>query len=425
LATLLDPAALAAMIRRVMPRFDARLDITYVRYKPEQSCLIGYRITDGNDTSFVSATATRPDAAGKQTKPLQHPTKDSPYGLGRLLFPELSIMVSFFPNDEKLPAIERLTTTYDWRRLLKKLFPERTELWSCSWLPIRYKPERRLVGRLMSGNLTQASFKIYTDAAYETAKAGAVAFDAGVTYGRPRVLGQSDRRRILVFEWLPGELLTRRMSAPGFDATSVAEVGRALAELHSQPVKRLVSRPQDTELESLVHTVAWLSHVLPSSEKKAQSLTDRVIRLRPKWPRISKPLHGDFYANQVLLHNDFINLIDFDEAHLGDPACDLGTFIAHLESNAIRGIGAPGLVEPVTRALLTGYRWPSDVSEDRVAWWTAVALLRLAPHAFRNRELAWPETTMAILARVEDLLNQCVPNIRASFDDCAEVALCS
>lgn len=405
LGALLEPARLTAMIRRVLPHFDARLDITYVRYKPGQSCLIGYRLTDANGTSFVTATAMRRDAVGKQTKPLQQPIKDSLYGPGRLSFDENAILVSFFPNDDKLSSIERLTESFSWRHLLTKLLPDRTDLWNCCWEPIRYKPERRFVGRLTLNGTIRGSIKIYTEAGYESARVGASAFEDGETYQLPHVLGQSDRRHVLVFSWLPGRLLAVCMREPKFEPASVAYVGAALAELHSQPANALSHRQRSTGLTSLEQAAQWLAGVLPAIAKTTIALADRLIQRLQDEPPISKPIHGDFYANQVVLNRDNISFIDFDEAHRGDPACDLGAFIAHLESNAIRGHASPLLVEPMTHALLDGYRWRLEMSDERVALFTATALLRLALHPFRSREAAWPETTQAILNRAEDILN--------------------
>ncbi len=403
---LLEPDVLTAMILRVLPRFEARLDINYLRYKPGQSCLIGYRLIDGDASTFVTAMAMRRDTVGKQAKSPRQPTKDSLYGPGRLVFDDSAIIVSFFPNDEQLPSLERLTESFSWRRLLTRILPERPDLWSCTWQPIRYKPQRRFVGRIMSGGVPQGSIKFYTTSGYESAQAGVQSFSVGETYQLLRLIGQSDRRHVLAFDWRPGDMLTHRMGHRDFEPASITRVGTALAELHMRPARELNQRPGPNDVNSLEAAGHWLANLLPAIATATIALADRlVLRIRDLSPR-SGTIHGDFYANQVLVDDDNIGFIDFDEAHCGDAAADLGTFIAHIESNAIRGHGSPHLVEPMTQALLQGYRCRSDMPDDRVALFTATALLRLAMHPFRSREPAWPESTQAILNRASDFLDQ-------------------
>lgn len=419
LGTLLDPNELAATMRRVSPRFEGRLHINYVRYKPGQSCLIGYQLTDGTDFSFVSATARRRDAVGKQTKPLTQPIRDSKYGPGRLAFEDRAVLVSFFPNDEKLSTVDRLTETYSWRRLLTKLFADRPDLWNSTWKPIRYKPERRFVGQLLADGATHAAIKLYTEAGFEAARAGAEAFVNGLTFQRPAIMGRSDRRRVLAFEWLPGDVLTQLMMERDFEPSSVRHVGEALAELHAQEALQLPARSRTMELDALDRVAQWLSDVLPQIGSLAHDLADRLIDRLRELPALNRPIHGDFYANQVLLDEDQLSFIDFDEAHLGHPAGDIGSFIAHMESNAIRGHGLARLVQPVGQALLDGYCSHGEMPYEAVTLYTAMSLMKLAPHPFRARENDWPTTTEAILQRAADILNKRTNRHRPR--ECAEV----
>ena len=45
--------------------------------------------------------------------------------------------------------------------------------------------------------------------------------------------------------------------------------------------------------------------------------------------------HGDFSPKNLLLHGDGFTLVDYETAHLGDPAFDLGFFLSHLFLKAI------------------------------------------------------------------------------------------
>src|SRR5262249_43331702 len=100
----------------------------------------------------------------------------------------------------------------------------------------------------------------------------------------------------------------------------------------------------------------WLSHLIPAVSAQARRLANRIAARQTQ--RFSPPrfLHGDFYAKQVLLRNGNAAFIDFDEGFWGDPAYDLGSFLAHLESDAIRGYVPAARVPAIRDASLTGYR---------------------------------------------------------------------
>ena len=49
---------------------------------------------------------------------------------------------------------------------------------------------------------------------------------------------------------------------------------------------------------------------------------------------------GDFSPKNILVHAGGLVLLDFECAHAGDPAFDLGFFLTHLVLKEIRGIVA-------------------------------------------------------------------------------------
>jgi Phosphotransferase enzyme family len=406
LGTALDPEAFAAVLRRIMP--DSVVEpgqISYVRYKPGMSCLIGYRFASGKLAPFVSAAAFRANAQIKLNKARSRP--------GRTVLDELALVVSVFPHDDKLNALERLADPNRRQRMLMKLLPELPKLWAGDIVPIRFKPDRRYVATLSVEGIPEAVLKFYGRDGFDSAWRSALAFQSGATFRIPALLGCSPRRRALAWQWLPGRSLTAAMNDERFLPRSVAAVGAALAELHGQLAAPLESRPRHTEAASLPAVAKWVAHICPSLSHRAHRLADRLARRLAEMPAENQSLHGDFYASQVLLDGTSIRLTDFDEAFRGDPAHDLGTFLAHLEANAVRCHLPRDLVAPVTAALVDGYRdcARDGVTDDRIALYTSVGLLRLAAHPFRSREPLWPKRTAAILERADKILQLPKPQL--------------
>jgi aminoglycoside phosphotransferase (APT) family kinase protein len=111
----------------------------------------------------------------------------------------------------------------------------------------------------------------------------------------------------------------------------------------------------------------------------------------------ARPIHGDFYADQVLIDAGAAALIDLDNAVLGDPCADMGSFAAHLYT---RGCDEPR-VSRALDALLGGYG--RGLSRRTIDLYTAAGLLRRAPEAFRYRADNWPATLATALARAEEI----------------------
>jgi hypothetical protein len=395
LATLLDPDAFVAALRLAAPALcaeDAR--VTYVRYKPGTNCLVGYRIEAAGETTLAFATAYRGDDRDKWAKHARG---------GRIVLEGRRIIVRVFPDDD-LRGLSRLADSADRHSLLREVLPGRPDLWGAALDVLRYKPRRRYVGLLSTPAGPGAVLKAYTAAGYAAALAGERAVRPAPCRP-PRRLGRSRPDRLLAFAWRPGRLLSEALSGPGIPAGAVAAAGADLAGLHRHTGASLIPRARQAEARLLLELGAWLGHVCPAVAGRAAHVAGRVTSLLPDVPAPESLLHGDFHPGQVLIGTDGVALLDFDEAARGDPALDLGTFLAHVEGGVIRGHFPAGVIDPVRAALLDGYRSAGGRAADgAVDVYTVAGLLRVAPEPFRAREPGWPERTARVLDRAEALL---------------------
>ena len=102
-------------------------------------------------------------------------------------------------------------------------------------------------------------------------------------------------------------------------------------------------------------------------------------------------VHRDFYEKQVLVDGARTVLIDFDTLCLGNPALDLGNFLAHLRLAELQGTVDS---KPLKEAFLAGYGAGVSAELDRrIEAYTKSTLLRLAclySFSTRWRHLAAP-----------------------------------
>lgn len=391
LGLLLDPETLATALRAAVPSLPAAaIRLSYLRHKSAMSCLAGYELEVDGRTRYLHAKTVAPAWGSKLTRMAAGGARLGEFGFGQTWLASGRTLVRELPNDARLaaPALDD----------------------SCTIL--RYKPERRLVVRRESGAERQV-LKAYAPREYPNAALGAAAFRSEGSLRLAPVLNVDAERRTVVSGYLPGRLLTEELQAGRVTATELEGVGRALAELHAQPARLERVRSPDDEAAALLRIADEITRLMPAAREQIRRLSEELARrLRESRPRLA-PTHGDFYAQQVLLDGSRIGVLDFDEAALGDPAADLGNFLAHLERDALRGRMSPGLGPVVRERLLAGYARHAPLPTG-VILQTAIALLRVSHLPFRHRESAWPAQIQALLDRATELAAQATPTAEAA-----------
>jgi len=405
LGVLLDPEAFAKLLKATFRLSDIELSEGYARYKPGISCLVSYEVSFNGQKVRVYARSYRPADGEKIARIMRMPKARGLLGPGRVLVRHASIVLSVFPNDVRLPVLRRVSSEASRQNLVRQLLPGRDDLWTSPMSLLRYKPERRFVLGLGERDSTRAVLKFYDASSFAPEKIEH--FHSGDVSRIARPLACSKRYRMLAFQWLPGRRLREEFQDGRATADDVARVGMALAELHDHAV-----RPgwlPELDAESLARRCLAIAYFVgfihPSSAGRATLLARRIAeRLRTAGYEC-RPIHGDFYDLQVLLAGDSVGILDLDEAALGDPAADLGNFLAHRCINRVLRSALPADV--IQEALLSGYRQRAgSINPSRVALHTAITLLRISTHGFRGREPNWPTRLDSLLAQAETLLGK-------------------
>lgn len=397
LDVLFDDEAVAALLQKHYPELAIqKVRAHYVRYKPHTNCLVHYAVTtaSGEDSFYVNAYG--PGAQDKLTKAAATVRLET----HRVVVAQQALVLHRFPDDKNLKRLAVFDDTDQQQELLQELLPE---VVGARFEQLSYKPERRLALRLTSER-GQAVLKFYTPDDFAKANIKAKTFAAQHAVRVPRVLATSSRYGVIALEWLDGTLLKEAFLSAEFSAKDVNKVGRALAAVHAQafdlPVCAGVAA--HARLREISDYLGWLH---PNLSKRLAELQERIrSMLRPAERLVT--LHGDFYSNQVLFQQTGIAFLDFDEAHCGDAAFDIGLFLAHLEVDVLRGVLPGAVVNDIGENLLQGYEDAAGYLPKNVTAYTAIGMLSLLPHFFRNRYPDWPELMEGFLARADQLVSQ-------------------
>jgi streptomycin 6-kinase len=399
LDALLDTERFTSVLHAAVPDLrGARVRATYVRYKPATRCLVAYEaVVDGAVRHLHANAYTRAGWSARRDRRASHIGVD-----------ELALAVTLFPHDDTLPTLSRLCDPAAREGLMQKLVPACEALHAPTIDTLAYKPGRRYVG-LLTGEGTRAVVKLYGDGIPEGARLADRRREPTAAARLARCIARSRRHRTLLFEWLPGERLSQLIPAGAVDARAMRRVGTALVELHAH-LRRARVQYVPQEADGLSAAARGIGVLRPALARRAQALAASAADALRTIDSERQPIHGDFYASQVLIGHDSVGILDLDRAGWGETALDLANFVAHLEYDVIHGRVTPGAGNQAAEALIAGYEEDARVPmTERVHLHAAAALLRLGVQPFRTRAARWDETTESVLDRAEALLRTARP----------------
>ncbi len=174
---------------------------------------------------------------------------------------------------------------------------------------------------------------------------------------------------------MPGEAMGRRIVADAAFAAIrpvlAARCGEVLARLHAVPVASLPPLPARGPAES----VDKLRDQLDAFGETRPVFEAALVWLAARSPAPVAPrlVHGDFRTGNYLLTPDGITaVLDWEGAHLGDPAEDMGWLCMPVWrfGRLDRPVGGFG----DRQDLFDGYGEPVDAA--RVRWWEVYGMLR-------------------------------------------------
>lgn len=379
-AVIADGFALSDLLARAGEELLGR---SYLRYKPGTSLVAGLRLASGPAFAYAVSAEARPKLAKLVER--------AP--CGAVLVDSTSLLVARPAADRDLPALA------DPGRLSAAVGrPVET------WTTLTYKPQRRWVGRPDGDPCrTGLMLRAYRPGELPAAMAGwrlagqlgAAGID-GVRLPTTRTV--SARRGLAVVSWLPGTPLDYVLSNGDQSRTSpsevaLAEVGAALARLHDVLPLRRADIVVDTR--ALRPVLSELSAVLPALRRRTVSLLQA---LEARAPRIhgSRPIHGDFSADQVIIAADGrIGVTDWDRAGWGDPGADLGS------------LRAAGMSGTAYAAVLDGYAGVRAVPAS-AEWHGVAAVVQRLTEPLRRGRAEWRSEIVDRLERAEEQLEALV-----------------
>jgi hypothetical protein len=207
---------------------------------------------------------------------------------------------------------------------------------------------------------------------------------------------------LVLQQYVPGTDL-RTVLTTGETDRPLTLVGHWLARMHTTPaLTGLKISLLQHELERVGQWCEYIAPCLPTADAqrlgRAQETLHRVASaIVPVTPVM---IHKDFYFGNILWDGRRICVLDFDELSIGDPALDVGHFLAHLEALAYRSMKQVDAFDQKTAPFLRSYQAKTSLDiESRLPFYRAYTFLKLAATEASRKNQKWERITR-MLARL-------------------------
>ena len=173
----------------------------------------------------------------------------------------------------------------------------------------------------------------------------------------PRPFDLLPNQNLILQESACGTKLTGSIGGNSAESTSHFRMsGLWLAKLHGIKMSPPVTCSYDAELASLDLFVRELSGVQPALLPRVQRLGEAIRQRLASCTDVTASLvHGDYHPEHIFVADDSITVIDFERFGCGDPAKDVGSFLAHTRSSGCLAGRPPRVVDQETGEFLASY----------------------------------------------------------------------
>lgn len=220
----------------------------------------------------------------------------------------------------------------------------------------------------------------------------------------PEALALLPDARLWLQRKAAGEPATHHLTPDSLPALW-AHIGAAIASLHRTNIT--------TERRwNIADELTLLHDRLNKAAALRPLLAERITALLPALDALGATLadrpgcgiHRDCYPDQILVDGENLTWLDLDLYCEGDPALDVGNFLAHMSEHALRHYGDARALAAQESALQQHYQQETGTAPEAIAAWTTLALAR---HIYLSSQ--FPErhhTTAPLLALCEQRLQK-------------------
>ena len=330
---------------------------------------------------------------------------------------EVRVSLSVAPEDSSMPQLARLVDPGHVASLVGSMTGRPVPAPGFAGVhPVRYRPGQRHVLLAVPGE-GDGDGAVYVKTDRDRSGASAVviaevlnnAFEQQYAAASAAVpLGWAAEDAAALWWRAPGLPLARLLTGRSTGRSSaVRRVGRALRVLHgvsaTETAGTAVSDPEErarAEASSALGAATHIAALLPEVGAAYASLVSDALDVLQKLPSEQPVLvHGDFKADNILIHRGRLRILDLDRSSRAEPALDLGKFMADLSW---------WCTEPDRTALWeafrAGYGHCDPLRWTRATMWAVIFQLKITARRCAVHDPAWERVVRDRVAAANSVL---------------------
>jgi hypothetical protein len=169
----------------------------------------------------------------------------------------------------------------------------------------------------------------------------------------PQPLGVIPEMNMWLQRWVPGTMATVLLPT---HTELAGQIAGAIAKLHQLNLPTTKRHTPADEIRILQERLPRVLSIYPQWQNRLDAVLHASVAMAKTLPLSPMTgIHRDFYPDQVLVRAEEhglsprLYLLDLDLYCQGDPALDIGNFVAHLSEQSLRTYGHPnGLIDQET-----------------------------------------------------------------------------
>lgn len=202
----------------------------------------------------------------------------------------------------------------------------------------------------------------------------------------PEPMGEIPQWHMWLQRKVPGQTLEHQLAGPHGERLA-QRVADAASKIHHSGIAARRRHTLADELRILDERLAATAAAYPHWSTRLERIIRRCRRLASQVPAPTVcGIHRDFYADQLIVDRDRLYVLDFDLYCEGDPALDIGNFIAHITEFSLRTLGDATALAHVERALEDRFLQLNPHIPPHAI--TAYVTLTLARHIYLSTQFA-------------------------------------
>ena len=399
--------------------------ISYVRFKPLTSCVVTYKVElfdkkkNINSTMYFYTKAYTPPTyqLAKEKLIETHLNKNKNYSES-ICFDKEQIILYPYYADTKIRSLYSLLDVRKLRRVIYKYDPIfvnksiRISHKKMSFEVIRYKPEKRAVLKISttcSNNKLDKDYELSYYIKCYTHTRGKMLFDlvnqlAMTIPNIVKPLYYDIEKQYMIFKSINSEDVSCLINSSQFDKVNKLAASM-IFKIHNTSLDKTLFPELAFSDDNFKATAFSIINILPDSKEIITKIISDLETNTTKHSTIHPVLlHGDYSYEQLLYKEGKLSVLDFDRASVGEYSIDIGNYIAHLLYKDILELDFDA--KTFIKEFLDEYEKNSnfEVDNNKLNYWTAVALLQLAVKPFRLFENNWNIKIHKILKVVLDVI---------------------